>query len=97
MIPLKDDNPTSRKPVITFYLIGICVFIFLIELSSTSYRTGTFLRLDAILFGTIVAHYYEIIKKFRYNLLTVFFLLFIYFSNFRFCNYILNPFMCLFT
>ena len=42
MIPLKDDNPTSRKPVITFYLIGICVFIFLIELSSTSYRTGTF-------------------------------------------------------
>ena len=42
MIPLKDDNPTTSKPVITFYLIGICVFIFLIELSSTSYRTGTF-------------------------------------------------------
>ena len=42
MIPLKDDNPTSSKPVITFYLIGICVFVFLIELSSSSYRTGTF-------------------------------------------------------
>ena len=42
MIPLKDDNPTSDKPIVTYYLIGICVFIFLIELSSSSYRTGTF-------------------------------------------------------
>ena len=42
MIPLKDDNPTSGKPIVTYYLIGICVFIFLIELSSSSYRTGTF-------------------------------------------------------
>ena len=42
MIPLKDDNPTSSKPVITFYLIGICVFVFLIQLSLASYRTGTF-------------------------------------------------------
>ena len=42
MIPLKDDNPTSGKPIVTYYLIGICVFIFLIELSSSSYRTGAF-------------------------------------------------------
>ena len=42
MIPLKDDNPTSSKPIVTYYLIGICVFVFLIELSSSSYRTGTF-------------------------------------------------------
>ena len=42
MIPLKDDNPTSGKPIVTYYLIGICVFIFLIELNSSSYRTGTF-------------------------------------------------------
>ena len=42
MIPLKDDNPTSSKPIVTYYLIGICVFIFLIELSSSSYRTGAF-------------------------------------------------------
>ena len=42
MIPLKDDNPTSGKQIVTYYLIGICVFIFLIELSSSSYRTGTF-------------------------------------------------------
>ena len=42
MIPLKDDNPTSGKPIVTYYLIGICVLIFLIELSSSSYRTGAF-------------------------------------------------------
>ena len=42
MIPLKDDNPTSGKPIVTYYLISICVLVFLIELSSSSYRTGTF-------------------------------------------------------
>jgi len=40
MIPLKDDNPTSNKPIITYFLIGLCVFIFLLQLSSQSYRTG---------------------------------------------------------
>ena len=28
MIPLKDDNPTSGKPVVTYFLIGLCIFIF---------------------------------------------------------------------
>ena len=42
MIPLKDDNPTGNKPIITYWLIGICVFVFIIELSSNSYRTGAF-------------------------------------------------------
>ena len=42
MIPLKDYNPTSTKPIITYCLIAVCVFVFLIELSSTSYKTGTF-------------------------------------------------------
>jgi len=40
MIPLKDDNPTSRKPIITYYIIGLCFLIFLIQLSSQSYKTG---------------------------------------------------------
>ena len=40
MIPLKDDNPTSGKPVVTYFLIGICVVIFLIQLGSQSYKTG---------------------------------------------------------
>jgi len=42
MIPLKDDNPTDNKPIVTYWLIGICVFVFIIELSSSSYRTGAF-------------------------------------------------------
>ena len=42
MIPLKDDNPTSSKPVVTYFLISICVVVFLIELGSASYRTGVF-------------------------------------------------------
>jgi len=40
MIPLKDDNPTFSKPIVTYFLIGICVFIFLIQISNSSYKTG---------------------------------------------------------
>ena len=40
MIPLKDDNPTSRKPIVTYFVIGICVFVFFIQLSSQTYKTG---------------------------------------------------------
>ena len=40
MIPLKDDNPTEGRPVVTYFLIGICVLVFLMELGSQSYRTG---------------------------------------------------------
>ncbi len=31
MIPLKDDNPTEGRPVITYFLIGLCVLVFLME------------------------------------------------------------------
>ena len=40
MIPLKDDNPTSGRPIITNFIIGLCVVIFLMQLGSQSYRTG---------------------------------------------------------
>ena len=40
MIPLKDDNPTSRKPIVTYFIIGLCIVIFLIQITSQSYRTG---------------------------------------------------------
>ena len=33
MIPLKDDNPTSIQPVITLSIIGLCVLVFLWQLS----------------------------------------------------------------
>ncbi len=34
MIPLKDDNPTENRPVVTYFLIGLCVLVFLMELGS---------------------------------------------------------------
>ena len=40
MIPLKDDNPTSGRPIITYSIIGLCILIFLLQLSSQSYKTG---------------------------------------------------------
>ena len=40
MIPLKDDNPTSKKPIVTYFIIGLCVIIFLIQFTSQSYKTG---------------------------------------------------------
>tara|TARA_B100001248_G_scaffold87768_1_gene64445 strand:+ start:756 stop:1493 length:738 start_codon:yes stop_codon:yes gene_type:complete len=41
VIPLKDDNPTSSRPIITYCIIGICIFVFVLELSSPGYKTGT--------------------------------------------------------
>ena len=41
MIPLKDDNPTSNRPIVTYFLIGMCVVVFLMQLASESYRTGS--------------------------------------------------------
>jgi len=40
MIPLKDDNPTSGKPIITYFIIGLCIVTFLIQLTTQSYKTG---------------------------------------------------------
>ena len=40
MIPLKDDNPTSGRPIVTYFLIGSCVLVFLMEIASDSYKTG---------------------------------------------------------
>jgi membrane associated rhomboid family serine protease len=40
MIPLKDDNPTSSRPVVTYFLISLCVLIFIIQLNSQAYKTG---------------------------------------------------------
>ena len=40
MIPLKDDNPTSGKPVVSYFIICVCVIGFILELSSPTYKTG---------------------------------------------------------
>lgn len=40
MIPLKDDNPTYRTPIVTYSIIAICVIIFILEITSSSYNNG---------------------------------------------------------
>jgi len=40
VIPLKDDNPTHSTPIVTYFIIGICVVVFLLELSSPNYKSG---------------------------------------------------------
>ena len=32
MIPLKDDNPTSRKPIVSYGIIFFCIIIFISQL-----------------------------------------------------------------
>ena len=40
MIPLKDDNPTKNKPIVRNYIIGICVVVFLFQISNPSFNSG---------------------------------------------------------
>jgi len=40
LIPLKDDNPTYRTPIVTYSIIAICVIIFILEITSSSYNNG---------------------------------------------------------
>ena len=56
MIPLKDDNPTSNKPVITYFLIGSCILIFLIQLSSQSYKTGQLFYSYGLIPSVLMGH-----------------------------------------
>ena len=56
MIPLKDDNPTSGRPVVTYFLIGICVLIFLIQLSSQSYKTGQLFYSYGLIPSVLMGH-----------------------------------------
>jgi len=56
MIPLKDDNPTSSKPIITYFLIGSCVLVFLIQLSSQSYKTGELFYSYGLIPSVLMGH-----------------------------------------
>ena len=56
MIPLKDDNPTSGKPIVTYFIIGLCVLIFLIQLSSQSYRTGQLFYSYGLIPSVLMGH-----------------------------------------
>ena len=56
MIPLKDDNPTSGRPVVTYFLIGICVVIFLMQLGAQSYKTGQLFYSYGLIPSVLMGH-----------------------------------------
>ena len=56
MIPLKDDNPTSGKPIVTYFIISLCVLIFLTQLSSQSYKTGQLFYSYGLIPSVLMGH-----------------------------------------
>ena len=40
MIPLKDENSTLSTPILSYAIIGICVVVFLIQISSPGFDNG---------------------------------------------------------
>ena len=56
MIPLKDDNPTSSRPIVTYFLIGLCVVVFLVQLGSQSYKTGQLFYSYGLIPSVLMGH-----------------------------------------
>ena len=56
MIPLKDDNPTSGRPIVTYFLIGLCILIFFIQLGSQSYKTGQLFYSYGLIPSVLMGH-----------------------------------------
>jgi membrane associated rhomboid family serine protease len=56
MIPLKDDNPTSGKPIVTYFIISFCILIFLIQISSQSYKTGQLFYSYGLIPSVLMGH-----------------------------------------
>ena len=40
MVKTPSGIATSKKPIVTYFIIGLCVIIFLIQFTSQSYKTG---------------------------------------------------------
>ena len=56
MIPLKDDNPTSSRPIVTYFLIGLCILVFLMQLGSQSYQTGQLFYSYGLIPSVLMGH-----------------------------------------
>ena len=56
MIPLKDDNPPSSKPIVTYFIIAICVFVFISQLGSQSYKTGQLFYSYGLIPSVLMGH-----------------------------------------
>ena len=56
MIPLKDDNPTSNKPLVTYFIIGLCILVFLLQIGSSSYKTGELFYSYGLIPSVLMGH-----------------------------------------
>ena len=56
MIPLKDDNPTSNKPIITYFIIGLCVLVFLLQIGSQTHKTGELFYSYGLIPSVLMGH-----------------------------------------
>jgi len=56
MIPLKDDNPTANKPIVTYFIISLCVLIFLIQLGSQTYKSGQLFYSYGLIPSVLMGH-----------------------------------------
>jgi len=56
MIPLKDDNPTTNKPIVTYFLISLCVLIFLIQITSPLHKTGQLFYSYGLIPSVLMGH-----------------------------------------
>ena len=56
MIPLKDDNPIEGRPFVTYFVIGLCVLVFLMQLGSQSYRTGELFYSYGLIPSVLMGH-----------------------------------------
>ena len=56
MIPLKDDNPTSGRPIVTYSIIIVCVLVFLTQLGSSSYKTGQLFYSYGLIPSVLMGH-----------------------------------------
>ena len=56
MIPLKDDNPTSSRPIVTYFLIGLCVVVFLMQLGSQSFKPGQLFYSYGLIPSVLMGH-----------------------------------------
>ena len=56
MIPLKDDNPTSGRPTVTYSIIILCILVFLIQLGSQSYKTGQLFYSYGLIPSVLMGH-----------------------------------------
>ena len=56
MIPLKDDNPTSGRPIVTYFIISLCVLIFLMQIGLHSYKSGQLFYSYGLIPSVLMGH-----------------------------------------